>query len=62
MCHNNNREHHSTIKIRREKKLVFENIFLDIKSPKKQTNFLRISALASKMGQVKKMKLDYFTN
>ena len=34
--------------------IISEAIFLGFKSPKKQTKFLKICALASKMGQIKK--------
>ena len=63
MCHNNNREHHSTIRIKKKKVIIFENIFTSwLQISQKANDFLRVSAQASEMGQIKKMKVEYFGN
>ena len=42
--------------------LISEQIYTVLNSPKMQRNITRISALASKMGQIKKVKAHYHPN
>ena len=42
--------------------LISEQIFAVLNFPKMQQNIVRISALASKMGQIKKVKARYHPN
>ena len=42
--------------------LISEQIYAALNFPKKQRNIVRISALASNMGQIKKLKAHYHPN
>ena len=42
--------------------LISEQIYAILNFPKMQRNFVRISALASKMGQIKKVQAHYHPN
>ena len=42
--------------------LISEQIYAVLNFPKMQRNIARISALASKMGQIKKVKAHYYPN